>query len=192
MSFLLTLILSFSLHADPSAEDRASVPEVMMNHYLVASVKEFPAIQTYGVATCVAVLLYDHQKQVGAIMHVSASTDIPQALNIVLNEIEQKAGTQVKLEASLLGGWDNSMGEDSGMTYESGRMVSQLISGLNQESIPIVQNETLVTKEKSQGGWPAILNMEINLSNGEIVYFEQVVEYSGGDISVPMPEVSYF
>ncbi len=192
MKFLLVLwLLSDFIFATPLIEDRANVPEVMMNHYLVASSKEFPAVQTYGVATCVAVVLYDRHSSTAAIMHVSASTNIAEALNIVLNAIEQKAGTEVRLEASLLGGWDNSMGEDTGMVYESSRMVSQLIAGLNSESISVVRNETLITKQKSNAGLPAILNIEIDLATGEISYFDQVVSYSGGDISVSMPESSY-
>lgn len=189
---IVFLVFSLQVSADNSVEDRASVPEVMMNHYLVGANSEFPALQTYGVATCVGVILYDPYAQVGAIMHVSASTNIVHALGIVLNELEQKAGGPLKLKATLLGGWDNSMGEDTGMTYESGRMVRELVVELRKENILIVENRTLVTKKQVDDGYPAILNMEVDLVTGQISSFEQTVPYEGGDISLPMPELSSF
>ena len=192
MKFILTGLLFFStgVMAHPSEEDLASVPEVMMNHYLVASVKEFSAIQTYGVATCVAVMFYDRHHQVGAIMHVSASTDIEKAIQIVLNDLELKAGAEIKPKVTLIGGWDDSMGEDTGLNYESDRMVSEILAELNKEKIQIILNDTLISKEKVEGGYPAVVNIEMDLKTGEVYYYEQSESYSGGDISVPMPELS--
>ena len=170
-----------------AAEDRSEVPEVMMNQYLVASANQYPAIQTYGVATCIAVILYGRHNQTGALMHVSVSTNISEALKLVLNEMEQRTGA-VQLEATLLGGWADSMGADSGMTYESDRMVDELVRELRKENVLIVENSTLLEKDDAQAGRSAILNLELDLATGQVFHYEQTIPFSGGEIASPMPE----
>lgn len=194
-----TLIAIFSLisivaKADimsSQVTDRSDVPEVSVGSYVVGAVYQFPAIQTIGLATCVGVTLYDSTRRQGAIMHVSGMTDIPAALNQVLNEMINNGSLIQNIQVQLHGGWDRSMG-DAGINFTSDIMVSTLLSELNARQIPVVLNQTLVTKEQMNQGAAININIELDLMTGAVYQYSQTEPYFGGDISRRMPESSHY
>ncbi len=188
--FLLLSLFSITVSAqisDSFGADRNIVPEVSMSQYLVASSSEFPAIQTYGLATCVGVFLYDANLRQGALMHVAAGNDIQAALDLVLSDMEANGSTSENITAQLFGGWDSSMGDGMGIHYTSDQMVESLLSELDERQIIVTQNSTLTKKSDVDQGAPSILNLEMDLSNGAVYPYSQTVPFYRGDISRPMP-----
>ncbi len=188
--FLILCVFSISTSAQISESfgaDRNTVPEVSMSHYLVASSAEFPALQTYGLATCVGVFLYDATLRHGALMHVAAGNDISRALDLALSEMEARGSTNENITAQLFGGWDSSMGEDTGLHYTSDQMVESLLSELDERQIMVTQNSTLTKKSDVDRGAPSILNLEFDLTTGAVYPYSQSVPFYLGDISQPMP-----
>lgn len=181
--------LTFADIPDYMGPDRSTVPEVMMGNFIVASFKEYPALQTYGLATCVAVTLYDQVQQQGALLHVSAATNIQAAMELAIADMVTNGTSPENIQAQLHGGWDVSMGADEGLRYTSDLIVAGVLNFLSQQNIPVVQNSTLTTKTAVNQGAPAIINIELDLRNGAVYQYIQTVPYARGDISHPMPDI---
>lgn len=187
--YLLFFFLAFnftSAHADD-----ASIPEVMMNQYLVASNKNFSAIQTYGVATCIVVTLYDSYLKQGALLHLSASSDIKNSIELVLQELGARGSQRANLKAQILGGWADSVAIGMGMGesthYDSQRMAIEILAELQRDRIIVTKNMAPTEWSDIENGRPAILNIEINLTTGDVYLYNQDVDFSGGQIGQPLP-----
>lgn len=183
-------LISLSAVAD-LAEDREDVPEVDIGHYLVATNYEYVAIQTYGISTCIAVTIYDRTLKVGALLHVSSGVHIRRALDNIFLEL-QGQGVQISnLEVRLNGGWSQSMDQFSmGMVYDSDRMVRELLEYFIKHKIEVVENSTLTELSDLDNGRPAIINVELNLEDGRVYFYNQTVFFKKGSVSYPMPQSS--
>lgn len=186
MKTWIVILSFFSLSA--MAQDRAEVPEVLSGYYLVATSLQYPAIQAYGIASCIAVTLFDGVNGVGAVMHVAGATDIPKALNIVLEEMKAGGALLENVHAQLSGGWDDSMGEGSGIGYASDRMLKSLKRELSRKHISYVEASTLVTKAEADTGANTSLNIELDLYTGQVDEFQPSISFSGGSVTKLMPE----
>lgn len=170
------------------AADRAAVPEILQDQFAIASAAEYPALQTYGVTTCVAVTLYDVQLHQGALLHVSASTKIPEALRLVLEQLKQRGTDPADLQAQLWGGWGDSLAPE-GLPLRSKAMVQELLASLAGERIRVAHNSTLVEKSDVDKGAPALLNVELDLSSGSVYLYQQTIPYGGVSPAQPLPGV---
>ena len=183
---LVTTATAATAHATQNlARDSARVPEILQDQYLVATSTEHPAIQTWGVTTCIAVTLYDPALKLGAMMHVSASTDIPVAVATVVDRLVSRGSHPFNLQAQLLGGWGDSMSGDSSIHFESRRMANQLYFELAQKGTVIVRNETVT--EKSDTNRAPILDLEFNLQTGAVYRYQPSVFYSAPSPALPLP-----
>lgn len=167
------------------APDRAQVPEVLQDQYLVASASEYPAIQTFGVTTCIAVTIYDPQLRQGAMLHVSASTNIPQAVTNVIEELRRRGSNSLNLQVQMYGGWGDSMSGDPNLHYNSRQMANQLYFELSQTGAVIIQNVTVT--EITDTDRPAIYDVELNLQNGAVYRFLPSIPYNRASPARPLP-----
>jgi len=186
MKYALVILSFISIVAKA---DRTDIPEVSIGHFIVGSITDFPAIQTYGLSTCIGVTLYDSSRRQGALLHVSSPVDIPLALEKVLSEMENNGSAIQNIQAQLYGGWDISM-DNAGLHFTSELMANTLLSELNNRGVSVIANQTLVTKTQIQQGASYNINIELDLMTGAVYQFSQTVNYFSGDISRKMPVTS--
>ena len=188
--FLLNIFFSLQTFAEelnlPFAQDQAGAPEILMDHYAVGRASEYPAFQTYGVGPCIAVTIYDPRLKQGAMMHVSASTKVYEAIALIMSELTQRGSVTSQLKAQLLGGWGDSM-DNTGMHFESSRMVNELVNALSAYQTQIIYNVTVTEKADVQRGRPPMLNLEFDLSTGRVYFYQESIRFQGVSPARPMP-----
>ena len=155
------LLLSLSLAASARAERPVVI--VTMNQMAVASDAEASSIRTPGVATCIAVFLYDAQRRIGALAHVGPN-DEPRIFTQRLINAALAAGAG-RLDAQLIGGWNTSPIESlAGFQSTSPSILAGIKTALAARKIPIRREETLTIP--FQNDRKAIRNLSLDLDSG--------------------------
>jgi hypothetical protein len=92
----LFLILMFSVSPFAKVLDDPSIKEVFQREYIFtdSSVDEY--VQTYGVNTCVAVVVYDGHSKV-SLAHFDSATDIEKSLKDILRDYDNRESIKVSL-----------------------------------------------------------------------------------------------
>jgi len=107
-------------------DDKADMIFVWMQEFGTTSGNdESHILKTIGVATCIAVTLYDSQSKVGSMAHISAATDIEnlrEAFQGILDSM-RRAGYQEasegEMEIRILGGWQGCTSDELLMRIKS-------------------------------------------------------------------------
>ncbi|AGH96425.1 hypothetical protein [Pseudobdellovibrio exovorus] len=73
-------------------------PEVFQREYIVTSSELHSAVQTYGVYTCVALVIYDPQTKQGLLAHLDSGVDL-NSLRFLARDFDLK-----RMKISILGG----------------------------------------------------------------------------------------
>lgn len=94
--FLFSCLVSATL---PTTQESVGEPEVFQREYILTNSRLHGAVQTYGVYTCVAVVLYDTKNKTGVLAHLDAQVDLERAMTDLLRNLNVS-----DLEASVLGG----------------------------------------------------------------------------------------
>lgn len=185
--FISLFVLNLA-QAAPLAVDRADVPEVAMGHYLIGSASTQPLLQTVGLATCVGVSIYDPQLRQGALLHVTASSLVHESISEVLRRLTAQGSLENRLQVQMYGGWARSMGlPGDAFEYESDRVVGELLAEFERRQILVLQNVTLATPALLEKGRPAVFNLEMNFTTGQVYRFQPSVNYRGPVHSQPLP-----
>lgn len=157
-----------------------SPPVVSMGEYIVARSPETASIETVGVATCIAVFLYDPASKVGSLGHFSATSDASRSISVMKRAMTAAGASPRRLRATLIGGWDTSTVRDmAGFTSTSPELLARLKHAL--AGVPIVREDTLAVPFS---GKPSIRNLEMDLATGE------VTDFSPGGPVVPSNDAS--
>ena len=131
-----------------------------------------PAVmQTKGIGSCVAIALYDLNKQIGGLAHISLpakTDDEPEenlhkyagiAVNSLLRMMEGMEARKVSIVAKVVGG-GNMFPFDPDPNDDIGRLnVAAVRDALNQNQIPIVREDVLGSEGK---------NIRFDLSSGRV------------------------
>lgn len=171
---LLSASLSMALR---ESRDRGVVPEIPMNQFMIASAVDFPAIQTYGVATCIAVVIYDSELQLGAIAHISASTKITTSLKTILSQFTYLGGNLKKTTVHLFGGWGPGMDGETGTKSTSPLMLAEVKKFLKAKKIPVVYEDTLYNGRLSPPNKKSMHAIELDLWTGEVSEYIENTPY---------------
>jgi|SRR5581483_77041 len=156
------LLLSWSLAASARAEKPAVI--VTMNQMAVASASEAASIRTPGVATCIAVFLYDAERRIGALAHVGPN-DEPRIFTNRLIDAALRAGAG-RMDAQLIGGWNTKPIESlAGFQSTSPAILAGIKSALAARNIPVRREETLIVPF---GNERAVRNLSLDLGNGVV------------------------
>ena len=143
-------------------------PMVGMGEYDAARAADVPAIETVGVATCIAVFLYDPQAKAGALGHFAATTDAARSIAEMRRALEAAGGSWKRARASVIGGWDTSKIADvAGFRSTSPELLAQIKAALR--GVPIVKEQTLAVPFSGQ---KTIRNLRADLETGALEDFE--------------------
>ncbi|OIQ20895.1 MAG: hypothetical protein BM556_02840 [Bacteriovorax sp. MedPE-SWde] len=101
MAKLLTVLL-FPLICFASGleriEDIEGIPEVAQREYILADSNQYDYIQTYGLLTCVGLVIFDEERKLGLLAHIDAQTDLDRELPRLLKQFSKN------ISVSLIGG----------------------------------------------------------------------------------------
>jgi chemotaxis receptor (MCP) glutamine deamidase CheD len=171
MEMIATFLLAVSLGAAP-AKAADSVPNVSMDEYIVARAADYPAVRTDGVATCIAVALYDPTTQTGALAHLSAEAQVGPSLEIVLRGLLAAGAQPGNVRAQVIGGWRTSADGPMGFQSTSPEILAGIVKFLSRHSIPVSKQETLVEPGFKPGSPRAIRNLNFDLRTGQLDDYE--------------------
>lgn len=142
-----------------------------MGEYAVAKAPATPELGTAGVATCIAVFLYDPANKVGALGHFAADTDVAPSIKAMRGAMAAAGADLADLRATLIGGWDTSSVSDvTGFVSTSPQLLARIKTAL--EGVPIEREETLtVPFSRRPDGRPSIRNVVMDLDTGRVSDF---------------------
>lgn len=178
---LLVVLLACASGASASPRlypDSPDSPEVDIDEYIIARAGERDSVQTYGVATCIALSLFDETTFTGSLAHFSATADVPKSVERILAGFPGLRREQRRrLKARLIGGWKNGPGElTTDVKWTSPDIHAALTAALRSQGIDVVQDETLVVP-----GAPGVVstrNLVLELATGGLYDYRQTVEFS--------------
>ncbi|MCD6590805.1 MAG: hypothetical protein J7K72_02430 [Candidatus Aenigmarchaeota archaeon] len=112
------------------------VVTVVQKEYAIVSAKKGnkKVANTFGLADCIGLTLYDKDNQIAAVAHIDGRTRVRESVSSLLSDLADTGGQ--KYEARLFGGYKGSA-----------KKFVELIAGLNQENVEIVEADIL---EKAQ------------------------------------------
>lgn len=114
-----------------------------------------PFLKPSGLASCVALSLWDESTKTGLVAHFDVATDVPASFTIMLNML-RRAGVDINnLKAKIIGGW----------TESSEKLILDIQDELKDISIPIVQQDIL-----GPGGNEA-RSIIIDVRTGQVYYY---------------------
>jgi hypothetical protein len=96
-SILLSSLCSFAGELG-KMDDILGIPEVSQREYLHSSVLAHSHIQTYGMYTCVGLVIYSEKAKEGILAHVDAATNVEKEIPKLLKQIPEIS------KISLIGG----------------------------------------------------------------------------------------
>lgn len=143
---------NFNAQKLPLTQDRANEPEVFQREYIVTQKESNEFIQTIGLTTCVALIVYNPVTQTALLAHLDAATKIDKEISRFAKEVNFK-----KSKISMIGGVKGSLN-----FFNRLRKKVESLGGVVSQ---IAHNEL-----KSRG-----INVRLNLKTGEVSrYFETV------------------
>lgn len=167
---MILLLAAFCAAAPARAAQPA--PVVVMDEYIVARAAETPLVRTSGVATCVAVTLFDPTTQTGALAHVSAFAKVGPSMDAVLRDLLAAGARRGNIRAQLIGGWRTTADGPMGFKSTSPEIVAALSAFLSKQGIPVTRQETLVEPTMAPGGPRSIRNLRFDLASGTLQDYE--------------------
>ncbi len=157
----LWLLLAASLAA---AEPPPQPAFIGMGEYAVAKAPATHSLGTLGVATCIAVFLYDPAAKAGALGHFAATTDVAPSIRAMRRGLARAGAAPGRLRATLIGGWDTrKIQEQMGFRSTSPELLAEIKAALR--GVPIAREETLTVPFS---GKPGIRNVVLDLETGEV------------------------
>ncbi|WP_157679921.1 hypothetical protein [Bacteriovorax sp. DB6_IX] len=97
---ILQSFVAFATSELPYMEDRLGIPEVSQREYIVANAHQYDFVQTYGMATCVALVLFDTDSNQVFLAHIDAAVNLKRELPRALKNFS------TDIQALLIGGQD--------------------------------------------------------------------------------------
>lgn len=166
--------------------DQAGIPEVRMNEFIVTEAGRHPLIQTYGVATCVALVLYDSRTGATGLAHFSASIHVERSVRLMLERMGS-LGQGHRVEAQLLGGWKNW----------SEQTVTDLERALKKFKVRVVRREVLLPGGPkgldllpTDGSFQTPSNLSLIVDLTKQAQVSDYVETTPSSIISPIPDSS--
>ena len=84
------------------SSDSPEYPEVFQREYIFTNYKAFEKIQTYGLSTCVAVIVYNSELKEGALAHFDARTRLSE-LDVILKNFSHLSNLRIELYGGKIG-----------------------------------------------------------------------------------------
>lgn len=130
----------------PHTIDRPGEPEVYQREYMVSYHYDHAFIQTFGVSTCVALILYQPESKKGLVAHIDAPTDIQRELQRFGKEFDW-----TKVEVSVLGG----------LPHDPTRLYAKVLAQVKALGGKLIR--------EAQNTPPSMsMNLRLNLATGEV------------------------
>lgn len=132
---LLLLIYCYSSFSLGKVYDSVNIPEVFQREYIHTDFNNHKFVQTFGVYTCVAVVIYSANKS-AVLAHFDAATKVDRSIDLLLKNFS----TQETLTITLLGGQPPFKLEQniSKNLEEKGFLVNKTIRNRKNESLSII------------------------------------------------------
>lgn len=155
LAFLIFLIgtLGFKSHAVINlTHESPGEPEVYQREYLLTNLQSHKAIQTYGLYTCVAVVIYSPTKQKALLAHIDSQTNLNKSFKLFTKEFDLK-----KSKIYVFGGQPS----------DSSKLFDKLITQLKNLKAPIYY------AERNKPGRDMAIRLD--LSNGEVSFYNESI-----------------
>lgn len=159
MTTALLLALSLTAFAEPI--------DVKQGEIAVASADGAEALTTYGLTTCLAVVVYDREAKIGGLGHFLSTVDdtIGGHTRALIQAVRDAGGR--KLEAQIYGGWAVQPDSQDGLINSaSPRALGWVLEAL--KGIPIVRRETLAMPFDVDQPFPPARNIRLDLATGQV------------------------
>jgi chemotaxis receptor (MCP) glutamine deamidase CheD len=101
-SLIIVLLSLFSSIAFGSNRDAPEFPEVFQREYLHTNLEAFNKIQTYGLNTCVALVIYKSDSKEGVLAHIDARTNLG-GIDYILKSFNDKSMLNISLYGGIIG-----------------------------------------------------------------------------------------
>lgn len=144
----------------PQTQEGPNEPEIFQREYIVTSAMVHSAVQTYGVYTCVALIIYDHENKQGLLAHLDSGVDL-NSLSFLARDFDLK-----KMQISILGGQPT----DSFRLHEKVLNKIQELGGHVQLS--------LLNRSGSD------MSLRLNLETGEVSSYAERIRSTPPDIAL--------
>jgi len=115
----------------PMMEDLSGIPEVSQREYILVVEGQFDFVQTYGMATCVGLVIFDKDKNQTLLAHIDAATNLERELPRAIRSLSENS------TVSLVGGSNKLANNISNIMTEYGFSINQ--------RIPLVENISVST-----------------------------------------------
>lgn len=149
--FCFLLLFSSSVFALPLSQELPGEPEVFQREYILTNVQLHSAVQTYGVYTCVALVLYDKKTKTGVLAHLDSQADLERAMTDLLRHFNAS-----DVEAHVLGGQPG----------DPTQLFSKIVSELNLRRIRIKHSEQ--NAERGQE-----MSIRLDLQSGQVSEYRE-------------------
>lgn len=152
----LAFVFIFGLSNFALSSDSPSIPEVAQREYIFTHSAEYPQVQTYGLATCIGLSIFQRESQYGLLAHIDARTELGQFESLFKNFKYQSVE---ELEVILIG-------QNKGLTYKK---IKEKLQTLN---IPF-QFHLIKAKKNSSFG------VMLNLITGKVLDYDELYPNTG-------------
>ncbi|WP_127718357.1 hypothetical protein [Halobacteriovorax sp. HLS] len=155
---LLLILFTYSSLSFAIDADNVDIPEVYQREYIHTDYKKHKFVQTYGVFTCVAVIIYSDSKR-AVLAHFDASTKIDRSIDQLLSNFS----AQESLTITLAGG------------QTPFKLEEQLRANLREKGYKV--SKTIRNKKNDA------LSIMLNLDNGEVFEYSERVSSTDWKVS---------
>ncbi|EPZ50285.1 hypothetical protein M902_1308 [Bacteriovorax sp. BAL6_X] len=145
---LISLFANANLVFADIVLDRADIPEVFQREYIYTSGAKHEFVQTYGVATCVVLIMHNYEGH-SVFAHLDSGTMVEQAISNFIKDLGNITSVR------LFGG------------QPPYRLEDRIISELEKYKL---YPEIIIRNERNKS-----LNVMLNLKSGDVVEYDEVI-----------------
>lgn len=175
VSILISTLSCFATGLD-RMEDVQGIPEVSQREYIHSSSTLHPYIQTYGMYTCVGLVIYSESSKEGILAHVDAATNVEIEIPKLLRQIPEIS------KISLIGGTNKLASEIEEVIKKSKYNVFERVEEIENIIVSLESGEIYEYDEKFTTTPYALMDAKLDRMHfGGKRLFRHMDSLGGGD-----------
>lgn len=176
--FLIFSIFSIVSHAAEleMMNDRLGIPEVSQREYIQTSYNAHEYVQTYGMYTCVGLVIYNKEKQEAILAHVDAATNVEKEVARLIEQIGEDA------VVSLIGGTEKLAKRISNVVVSKGLSVDLRVEEIENIIVSLRDGQIYQYDESQMTTSYAVMDAKLDRMHfGGKRLFRHMDSLGGGD-----------
>lgn len=164
--------------------DVETTPEVSQREFLLTTAKSHPLIQTYGVATCLALAIYHPKTKTGVLAHIDAPTLVTPSVERLASAFRALGIPTEELVAHLSGADPGS--SHPGAVSTTKTMVSNTLKALHAAKIEVKTLDVFTQAPAMYGR-----KLELDLRTGDFYYYAEELKTPGASLERERQRINY-